>query len=214
VSSSREHLIHALSENLPAVKTVGNVDRLAIGWLLVSAVYVAAITYTLGPIRPNALAQLLSEPRFLLETLSGGIAIVLLTLIAFRAAVPGRLGKGFAWVGGLVLLGWLGNYVVGLVSPALEPSMLGKRDYCVWETMVYALPPMFLGYLIMRRLYPLQPVKTAMALSLVAGMIPALYMQIACMYLPEHILKFHVLPGLTMALFGAFLAWVFRARQR
>ena len=90
--------------------------------------------------------------------------------------------------------------------------MLGKREHCVWETFIYALPPMLLAFVLTRRLYPLQPVQTAMYFSLAAGMMPALYMQIACMYAPDHILKFHILPGLIVVFVGATIAWASRPR--
>lgn len=212
MNSSRDKLIQSLGSDLPAVKSVGNVDLMAGAWLLASAVYVVAIIHVMGPIRPTAVAQLISEPRFLLETVCGVLAIAVTSLIAFRAAVPGALSQKLVRLGAILMVLWLGNYVIGLVSPALEPSMHGKREACVWETLVYAFPPMLLGYLFIRRLYPLQPVKTAMSLSLAAGMLPALYMQIACMYVPEHILKFHILPGLMMPFIGALIVWLARSR--
>ena len=142
------------------------------------------------------------------------LAIAFTTLVAFRAAVPGALTRRFAALGIGLLMVWIGCYLVGLVSPALEPSMLGKRHYCVYETFVYAVPPVILAYMLTRRLYPLQPVGTALALSLAAGMMPALYMQIACMYAPDHILKFHILPGLVIAALGAAIAWAARGDWR
>ena len=45
-----------------------------------------------------------------------------------------------------------------------------------------------------------------MLLALAAGMIPALFMQVACMYDPSHILLLHILPGLSMVLGAAALA--------
>jgi hypothetical protein len=213
VNSNRDDLITALSGELQAVKPVVRVDRMAILWLLVSALYVIAVTHLLGPVRPNALSQLASEPRFLLETLSGALGLAVTSLIAFRAAIPGALTGRFAAVGAVLMLVWLGSYIVGLFNPALEPSMLGKRPHCVWETFLYALPPMAVGFVMVRRLYPLQPVQTAMSIGLVAGMVPALYMQIACMYMPVHILQMHILPGLLVVLVGAAVAWISRPRQ-
>jgi uncharacterized membrane protein YdbT with pleckstrin-like domain len=108
---------------------------------------------------------------------------------------------------------WLAQYVIGLVSPALEPSMLGKRSYCLYETIIYAIPPILIGLFFIRRLYPLSLVRTAMSLSLAAGMLPALYMQLACMYEPSHILAFHILPGMAMVLIGAAIAALWRLRR-
>ncbi len=203
-----DDLITNLSRGLEPTRPMPNIDLAAGLWLLASAAWVIVVTHWYGPIRPNALEQLAGNARYLLETLCGVAAIVLVSLAAFRAAVPGRLSRRFArWSVGLTLL-WLSCYLLDLQYPALQPSMLGKRDGCVFETLLYALPPMVTGFLVVRRLYPLQPVLTALGFSLAAGMLPALYMQIACMYLPAHILQFHLLPGLVVALLGAAVAWL------
>ena len=119
---------------------------------------------------------------------------------AFRAAVPGALTSRLAFTSaGLVVL-WIAAYVVGLVAPALEPSMLGKRNHCFLETFLYALPPAGLACYLCWKYYPLEPSKMALRCGLAAGLMPALYMQIACMYDPGHILLFHILPGLVVAL--------------
>ena len=149
----------------------------------------------------------------LIECVLGAAAILWTSLLAFRAAIPAALTRRFA-AGGFVLMAlWLSQYVIGLVSPALEPSMLGKRGYCFYETMIYALPPIFVGVFLIRRLYALQYVRTAMSLGLAAGMLPALYMQLACAYEPAHILSLHVLPGLAMVLAGAAIALLWRQRR-
>lgn len=201
-----DELIKELSSNLQPARPAPGANKLALAWFLVSAICVVAVIHLFGAIRPGAYSQLVSQPRFLLEMLLGAAAIFWISLVAFRASIPGLLGRQFA-VGGLVLLGiWLAQYVIGFISPALEPSTLGKRHFCYFETMVYALPPIVAGLLLVRRLYPLRYVRTAMAVSLAAGMLPALYMQMACMYEPAHILSLHILPGLLMVLAGAAIA--------
>lgn len=206
-------LISNLSRDLAPVAPAPNINRLALAWFLGSAIYVVAITNLFGPIRPDAVSQLGTEPRFLLESLLGVAAILWASLLAFRSAVPAALSKQFA-VAGMVLMGlWLAQYVIGFVSPTLEPSRLGKRDYCYIETLVYALPVILIGLVLIRRLYPLRPVRTAMSIGLVAGMLPALYMQMACMYEPSHILAFHILPGLLMVGVGAAIAAKWQQRR-
>jgi hypothetical protein len=205
--STRDKLIASLSSDLQAVRPALNVDRLALVWLLLSALYVVGVTHWFGPMRPNALSQLATEPRFLLEILGGTAAIALTAFAAFRALIPGVLGSRLVMVAGGVMAAWLGAYLLGLVSPALEPSMLGKRPHCVWETFLFATPPAIAALFLARRLYPLQPLRSAAALGLASGMLPALYMQLACMYMPEHILKFHIIPGLAVAGFAVLLAW-------
>jgi hypothetical protein len=212
--NKHDELIANLSQDLAPVSPLPDVNRLAMTWFLVSAVYVVVITHLLGPIRPGAATQLFTEPRFLLESLLGIAAIVWTSLLAFRAAIPALLTRQFAAASLVLMALWLAQYVIGLVSPALEPSMLGKRDYCYLETMLYAIPPIMSALYFIRRLYPLRYIRTAMSLSLAAGMLPALYMQLACMYEPVHILTLHILPGLTMVLVGALIAALWRPRRQ
>lgn len=210
--NKHETLISNLSSKLEPVSPPPNINRLALAWFALSAIYVVAVTQLFGPIRPNAITQLSTEPRFLLETMLGVAAILWFSLLAFRSAVPAALTRQFAAVGLVLMALWLAQYVIGFVSPALEPSSMGKRHHCYIETMVYSLPVILAGLFFVRRLYPLHPVRTAMSISLVAGMLPALYMQLACMYEPSHILAFHILPGLLMVGVGAGIAawWLSR----
>ncbi len=211
--NKHETLIANLSSNLAPVSRPPNINRLAVAWFLLSAIYVIVVTHLFGEIRPGAIAQLSTEPRFLLETLLGVVAIFWFSLLAFRSAIPAALSKRFAIAGLVLMTLWLSQYVIGFVSPALEPSRLGKRGYCYIETMVYSLPVILTGLFLVRRLYPLGFVRTAMSVSLVAGMIPALYMQLACMYAPAHILALHILPGLLMVGVGAGIATWWRLRD-
>jgi len=205
-------LISNLSRDLAPVSPAPNINILAMVWILLSAIYVVAVTHLFGPVRSGAFSQLATDPRFLLESMLGLAAIFWISLLAFRASIPGVLTRQFAAVGLILMALWLAQYVIGLASPALEPSMLGKRDHCFIETMIYALPPILSGLFLIRRLYPLRFVRTAMSIGLAAGMLPALYMQLACMYEPSHILVFHIFPGLLMVLAGAAIAALWRLR--
>jgi len=211
--NAHDELIDSLSRNLEPVSLAPNINALAIVWFLLSAAYVVVMTHLIGPIRPGAFAQLISEPRFLLESLLGVVAIVWTSMVAFRAAIPAVLTRTFATVGFVLMSLWLAQYVIGLVNPALEPSTLGKREHCYLETMAYAFPPILMALFLVLRLYPLHYIRTAMTLGLTAGMLPALYMQLACMYEPFHILSLHVLPGLAMVLIGAAVAGLWRLRR-
>lgn len=204
--SKHDELISTLSSDLAPVTPVTHVMGMAMAWFLFSAVFVVGVTWVLGPSRPGAFAQLASEPRFLLETLLGVVSIAWVGLAAFRSAIPAGLTRKFTLTGLILMALWLAQYVIGFLSPALEPSALGKRGHCFSETLVYSLPPILAGVFLVRRLFPLRYVRTAMTLSLAAGMIPALYMQLACMYESSHILSHHVLPGLLMVFAGAAIA--------
>ncbi|MBT8048465.1 MAG: DUF1109 family protein [Xanthomonadales bacterium] len=206
-------LISDLSTDLAPVKALPGINKLGMSWFLLSAIYVVVVTRIIGPIRPGALTQLATEPRFLLETMLGVAAILWVSLLAFRSSVPAALSKPFAVTGAVLMMLWLTQYVLGFFSPALEPSTLGARHHCHFETMVYALPVILAGLYYVRRRYPLRPVLTAMSIGLAAGMLPALYMQIACMYEPSHILAFHILPGLLMVIVAAAGAAKLRPRR-
>ena len=209
--SDHRQLIDSLVGDLEPRRPVQWPWLVAVAWLLPAALFVVAVTGLLGPLRPNAFDQLANHPRFLLETLLGVAAIGAAALVAFYSAIPGGINRTWQMAALWMMALWLLNYVVGLVNPALEPSMLGKRDHCVFETFIYALPPLVLGLVVLqRRLYPLQPLRSAALVGLVAGMLPALYMQIACMYVPLHILKFHVAPGLAVALVAPLLMLALR----
>ena len=204
--NKHETLISNLSSDLAPVSPPGNINMLAISWFLLSAVYVVGVIHLFGPVRSGAFSQLATEPRFLLETMLGAMAILWVSLLAFRSAVPARLSKQFAAAGMVLMALWLAQYVIGFVSPALEPSQQGKRTYCYLETLVYSLPVILAGLYFVRRLYSLRPFRTAMSIGLAAGMMPALYMQLACMYEPLHILAYHILPGMVMVGVGAAIA--------
>lgn len=207
MSADTDKLIASLSSGLAPVRPPMRAEITALLWLLASAGFVIGITYWFGPIRANALHQLATQPRFLLETLFGFGAIGFTALMAFRTAIPGAASRmGVLFGLGLLAL-WLANYAVGLVYPALEPSMLGKRDHCFSETLMFALAPAGLALLLGRRFYPLRPVYSTALFCLAAAMLPALYMQLACMYEPAHILQMHILPALLVTLAGTACAW-------
>ncbi|MEP1472376.1 MAG: NrsF family protein [Halieaceae bacterium] len=212
--TSRDDLITALSSDLAPVKPVAKVEAWAFAWLAVSALYVVGIIHLLGPIRPEALDQLSTHYRFLGEMVLGFAAIVFLVLGAFRAAVPGLPYRRLTAAGSILSLLWVASFLVGLEWPALEASMSGKRHYCVIETFLYAIPPVLLAFFVLRRFYPLNPTAISAMICLAAGMLPAVYMQIACMYVPIHILKFHVLPALLVGGLGALVVFIATQRMR
>lgn len=212
--NKQDTLISKLSQELTPVSPPPAINKLAIVWILLGAIFVVAVTHLAGPARPGAFAQLGTEPRFLLETMLGVVAILWFSLIAFRSAIPAALGRRFAIAGVVLMALWLAQYVIGFVSPALEPSRLGKRDHCYLETMIYSLPVILAGFYLVRRLYPLSPRRTAMSIGLASGMLPALYMQLACMYEPTHILAFHIAPGLLMVGVSAGIAAYWHLRRQ
>ena len=203
--SSHHPLIKSLAAQITPVKPPINSDLLAFLWLLGSLVYCLTIIHLPGPIRSNAFSQLIAEPRFMLEMFAGLTAIVLTTVAAFRRTLPGALSKPIQMTARIAVLFWIGLNVYGLFDPAITPSTDGYRSYCVFETFIYALPPLFSAGFLARRRLVLELTHTGFGLGLAAGMIPAWYMQMACMYAPEHMLKFHLLPAIVVAVLGLLL---------
>ena len=204
----KDELLDRLAADLTPTRRFSPATLVVI-WLTVSWAFVVAVTFATGDLRPSALAQLLSSPRFLLECLLGLIVGVL----AFRAgvllALPGRARWRRVVPETVVLIAvWFGAYVYGLIDPALEPSMVGKRPHCLAETFLFSSLPIALGLWLVARRTPIQRGWTGAMVGASAASLPALMMQIACMYDPKHILAFHLLPVLVMGLFGAFLGWV------
>ena len=211
---SRGDLIDSLSADLKPVQPVANINMLTAVWLILGVAYVMASALVLGPIRPGVFEQLLGNPRFLLETLYGAGVFTLVAMVAFNSAIPAAVSPALKRLATAAVIVWVLNFLYALVNPALEPSMLGKRPHCYLETLVYALPPMLFAIYRQQKLYSLKPRDSAMWAGLAAGLIPAWYMQVACMYLPKHVLLFHILPGFAMAGVGILMWWLLQRFKR
>lgn len=206
-----DQFIDQLSRDLTATKPPMSPGALTLTWLLGSVFYVLVATAWLGPFRTGFADQLVQTPRFALEMALGIAAVICFAGSAFRDAVPGYDTRILQRAGWLLAIGWLSQFVVGFQFPVFEPSMLGKRDHCAFEAYVYSVPPVVFAIWMQQRRYPLRPMRAALYAALSAGMIPALVMQIACMYEPAHILKFHALP---IVILSAVVALVFFGYQK
>ena len=209
---SRDDLVRDLVGQLHPVRGAASPTVLALGWLAAGWILVAVAMLLVGPFRPGAGGQLLGSLRFATETLFGLAAGVVATWVAFDAGIPGAAPhrRRMAFALGVLAL-WGSVYAVGLVAPALEPSMLGKRPHCLIEVVVFGLPAAVGALLMMRRLAPLDRGLVGFAVGAAAGAIPGLLMQLACMYDPSHILKFHIAPvGIVTLAAGALAPFVLR----
>ena len=213
--ASTEQLIGTLSADLAPVKPLRGGDALVALWWLLGIGAVAFAMTLMAPWRSTALAQLLSAPRFALEVTSGMLASGFVALYAFRLALPGRSRKGLFVCAVAVAMVWLSVVISSLFWPPLEPSTQGARHGCYLHTVVLAVPPAILACWLASRRYLLRPVYTFACLGLVAGMIPAVLMQLGCMYGPVHGLMFHILPGVLLMPLAAVVAMgVSTARRR
>ena len=204
MNKRRNELIAELSNDLPVSVRAGRTLDLIAFWLTFNFVVALLLTWAMGPFREGSLQQAYQHPQFLFESLTGVFTIVLLSVAAFHSAIPANISRIKQFTPALLLMFiWIGFYVVGLISPALEPSPLGMRDLpCYLETLAYGIPSLLLGLYFINRLWPLHGAWSGMSIGLAAGATPALIMQFACMYVPSHIITHHLLPGLMLGVIG------------
>ncbi len=197
--SERRQLIEQLAGDLQPVRRLPSAAMMVAAWLVfLAATVVIAINLT-GPIRPGTYSDAVTHGQFSLELLLGVLSIATAAWLGVESCIPGRSNRPMVKVLGLLMAAWLACYVVGFFSPALATGMLGKREHCFTESLLLGLPAMAAGWWLMRRLYPLRPLRSTAALGIAAGLAPGLYMQLACMYDPAHAVLFHYLPGLVAA---------------
>jgi hypothetical protein len=210
---SREELIRELSGDLRPAPHLRNPLHLTLAWWVGAWLFVVLVTLAMGPMRPGFASQLVASPRFAAETLFGILAGVFAIRVEFSLGIshPASPRRQFLLSLGLLVL-WVGAYLYGLVDPALEPSMLGKRRHCFVEVWLYGLPILLAALLLLRRLASLHRLSAGLVTGAAAGAIPALFMQLACMYIPNHILIYHIAPGALLALLGALAGWLLLRR--
>jgi len=197
--------IDELVADLAPVKPPPRLGRAIAFWLALSWAWVAPLTLALGALRPGVGEQLATAPRFLLECLTGLVVGAAAIATAVRLGIPGAsVRRALAAAGALAAL-WIAFLLVGLADPALPPSMVGKRAHCAVEAWVLALGPLALALLLLRRWVGLRPILSGAIAGAAAGAIPALMMQVACMYGAEHALMMHLGPGLVPVTLGAVL---------
>ncbi len=200
---SRASLVRELADGLRPVRRTLSPRSLSLLWLIGAWVFVGAVTLATGAMRPGVLSQLAASPRFLVEIALGLLAGVAAIRAAAELGVPDVLPPWRRAAPALLLMaGWLSVYVYGLWNPALEPSMLGKREGCYLEVLGFAAPPLVAALWLIRRAAPLARVWTGAIAGAAAAAIPGLMMQLVCMYEPAHILSYHLAPIAFAALLG------------
>lgn len=207
----KQELANALAGGLVPVRRRRLVVH-ATGWLAATWLGLVVWMVTTGGPRPGLLEQL-STPRFAIEIVLGGIAATMALLVGLLLSIPGRLERPRAALLGFTALAlWVGLLAFGLLSPALEVSMVGKRDHCYLETGLLALVPLGVGLFLAARFAPLVRTTVGWWLGVAAAAVPALLMQLFCMYEPWHGLTHHLLPIAAVAALGALAGRAFLPR--
>ncbi len=197
-------LIGDLVSDLRPVRGPGRVGPSALLWLAAALIYSITIMLATGPMRPDAVAHLHEHPSFGVETLLAFGTIVAFAVATLMLSIPGRgLPRRLLAVPLLLFAAWISFYVVGIWHPAHPVSMIGKREHCLWQGLLFSLPNLFMLLAFARRFYPMWPRATAAAAGFAGGAVPAALMQFGCMYVPGHILTHHIAPIFVSAAIGA-----------
>lgn len=212
--TNRTDLIKQLSKRVAPVKPRSSILLPAILWFICSWLYVISLSLYLGPLRPDAVAELFTSPQYAFESTIGFIAGTLFCVIAFQESIPGAQRKWLIYLTYVITVLWIGCYLVGLSFPALQPSMLGKRVHCVLEAYLYSIPPLSVAYLLIYRRFPLNSLRAGIYTGIGAGMVPALFMQFSCMYDPKHMLTHHIGPITVAIIAGAILGIIFKKHKK
>jgi len=209
----RQELIDDLVNDLRAVRRPGKVGRGALLCLLAATLWSVVIVLVTGPLRPGALRDLATHPLFIVETLLAALTIVALGVSVLRSAIPGErhMALRFLWL--LPAAAWMSVYVAELAYPPAWVSHFGARYKCNLQVVLFSLPAFALYLWSARRLFPLRPRTTGFLAGAAAAAIPGALMQFACVYVPEHILAFHLAPVAIVAVLGA-LAGPYLLRTR
>jgi hypothetical protein len=215
MTENRDDLIRDLVADLRPVRQSGRIGRSVAAWLAVAGAYSVLVVLATGPLRPDALENLLAYPAFGFETLLAVLAITALAHAALRSTIPGDSHRGRSVALALGLVGaWVSVYVVGFWHPAHPVSDLGARNYCIWQTVLFSVPSCALMFWLTRRLMPLSPRLTGALAGAAAAAVPGALMQFGCMYDPAHILVAHMSPLPIMAAVGLLVAPLAMATRR
>ncbi len=203
MTENREDLILDLVADLRPVRSAGRIGGALLIWLALAVGYSIFIVLATGPLREGALHNIVREPAFGVETLIAALAIIALAHAALRTAIPGTSSRIAALALPLALTAaWIAFYVIGLWYPAHPVSTLGARPHCLWQTVLFSIPSLVLMLWLSRRLLPLRPRSTGLLAGAAAAAIPGALMQLGCMYVPAHILGYHIGPVFIVAAIG------------
>jgi hypothetical protein len=153
--------------------------------------------------------------QFTFETSFSLLSLFLASYVVFKLNIPGVPVGGFEKALGFAPASlFIGFLLYGIfVEPSLEPSMAGKRQTCAFEVLVLCVPPlMFLLYQLSKG-YSKYDLPQFVLMGLAASSVPIAVMQVACMYDPVHILKFHLGPGLLVTGIATALGTFFIKRK-
>jgi hypothetical protein len=174
-----DRLIHQLAGNATPVRPLASPWSRTSLWLAIALPYVALIIIVMSP-RPD-LAELLADPRFLVEQIAAFATAILAAAAAFTCTVPGR-GRAICLLPMVPLAVWLASLGVGCIQDwrALGPEGLRLRiDWdCLPAAALIGIVPAIAMVVMLRRGAPLFPRMTLALGALAVGALAQAGMQI------------------------------------
>ena len=177
---------------------------MAATWLLLSALWIAAVIVGTGDVRDGIASHLVDSPRYLAECLAAAVAIALAAIHGLRLSIPalGRPARA-AVVTAAAILGWAAMVALGALAPTSSGASF-MRPLCHVQAVLLSLPVLIAGVWLVRRRAPTRRVIAGALCGVVAGGLAALSMQLVCMPFDiHHSLVHHFAPGLGVVGLGA-----------
>lgn len=205
--SQPANIIENLVEDLTPVQPLPKPWLRALSWSVVSVALVFGLLYFWQPFRSSFLQDLASSPLYAAENLLGMALVFVFAFTGFVLAVPGASELRFMKaVSILLFVGWALVFSFNMFDPALAPSMNGKREMCWLEVIVYGFLVLVSLLFLLRKSCFLDRRLVGLFAGVGAGFIPFVGMQLGCMYIPDHVLKFHLLPMIFVVAVSVLIA--------
>lgn len=174
-------------------------------WIFCATAIILALMLSIAPFRPGFSHQLLVSPRFFVEVVVSAALVCFAAYCALALSIPGTPIIRVVILTSVLLVTWVGLNFYGTYFPSLPPNMLGKREFCFYETLVFSVPIALVLLYMLRRGYVAESFWAGTLTGIAAASTPAALMQLACMYEPHHNLSHHIFPIVVISLIFAVL---------
>jgi hypothetical protein len=204
---SQSDFVDALVADLERVRPAMPWSRAILVWVLMSWTIVGGVLLASGPLRSDLIAELLGSPGFVLELALGFAAGLTAIGAGLELGVPGAPSPlRLCTPPALLFCSWTLAVAYGLIDPGGPTTIEGIRVHCFVEILTVSLPPVTLAFYLLRGRVIFAQARAGLLVGAAAAALPALWMQLACVTEPSHVLKFHLSPILILGVLGALLA--------
>jgi len=205
--------INKLVDELNPVKRIFNFKKRFIAWSIIHVLCILLIMFSTGSLRPNLIEQI-KQPLFFLELLLIFVSMPLLAFLLFRESTPHKKQRPFKTI--LYYSPFIFSVVLislQFFKPQFEFSMVGKRAYCGFEIILYAIP-LYLSLLyLVKKAFPLRKKSLSFLMGLSASTFTSAMMNISCIYEVKHVLIWHIGPIFIVSLIS-FVVGLFVFKEK